>query len=500
MSKEFVYADERYQKFFSDIEAVKVDIGWDELPYIGNSPPNEISLDKLMQIKAAMELLISEAVKECSSDTDNANMERLVLNIVNHELAYRQKVEELAQEKKAREQAEKRIKQLEIQKSPFSAMLQGTGTNKLAQTSTRNKKPNVNTITGVATIMQDNHMTIIKNFNALRSDLRISTHKLLDTCIMALTAQNNYRGTGKIETKVTIPLREYAAMLGKPLTENTLRDFRKRVKEDLDILFNISLEWKEQNGTNTKDYFGIRLLESRGIKNNTIIVGFASTFAEYLVGAYIMQYPNSLLQVDERNPSTYHLGRKLALHHSIDNNQRKGTASIIGVQTLLNVCPDIPTYEEVMTGDRAIERRIKMPFENALNSLVDTGVLEKWEYSNFKGMPLSDEQLVSNSYEDFIALYINFTVKDFPDPTPRLERQAEETKKTSHKKKATSKRKVETKLSVEESTNKKYLNRKQAIEILNITKGTLSKWIKAGKIQESEQGILESDILAWKRN
>ena len=114
---------------------------------------------------------------------------RAIITELNHreELERRNKEleKELEKEIKARKEAE--------QKSLFSSMLQGTGSNKLAQASTRSKKPNVNTITGVATIVQDNHKTIINNFNALRTDLRVSTHKLLDTCIMAFTAKKMLR-------------------------------------------------------------------------------------------------------------------------------------------------------------------------------------------------------------------------------------------------------------------------------------------------------------------
>ena len=320
--------------------------------------------------------------------------------------------------------------------SPYSPMLQGTGSNKLSQISTRSTAPDVDAITGVATITDGEYKVFIEKYNELAGGLRISTHKLLNACTIALTALNQYRGNGNIETAVCIPLEKYVKDIGKPLTKSTIDEVRKRVKEDLETLYSVSIEWREKSGKNTKDYAKMRIVTSQGIKRGNILVGFSPEFAKYLTGAYIMQFHNALLRIDERNPSSYHLGLKLLLHHSIDNNQRIGTANIISVRALLDVCPDIPTYEEVMSGDRALDRRIKAPFENALDSLN----FIMWEYSNSKGIPLTDEQLASTTYADFITLYIHFTVKDFPDQTARLEARAEEIKAKAAKKKSNKKK------------------------------------------------------------
>lgn len=71
--------------------------------------------------------------------------------------------------------------------------------------------------------------------------------------------------------------------------------------------------------------------------------------ANYLNQAYIMQYPLELLAISECNPNAYPIARKLALHHSIDNNHKKGTANIISVAKLLESAPEIPSIEVVST-------------------------------------------------------------------------------------------------------------------------------------------------------
>lgn len=300
---------------------------------------------------------------------------------------------------------------VESEQSPFSPMLQGTGSNKLSQISTRSSSANIDAITGVATISSGDFKVFIEGYRNLAAGLRISSHKLLDACAIALTRQNDFRGEGELLTTVIIPLDEYVKMLGKPETKSTMDEVRKRVKEDLETLYSVSIEWREKSGKNVKDYAKMRIVSSHGIKRGNIHVGFSPEFAKYLTGSYIMQYPTALLKIDERNPSTYHLGRKLLLHFSMDNNRKKGTSNMIGVRALLSVCPDIPSYEEVMQSGRHTDRRIKSPFEEALNALE----FIVWEYANQKGAPLSDAQLAELSFEDFANLYIRFTVKNFRD-------------------------------------------------------------------------------------
>jgi len=303
-------------------------------------------------------------------------------------------------------------------------MLQGAGSNKLSQITTRSTPPDVDAITGVAIISGGDYKVFIEKYSELTGGLRISTHKLLDACTIALTAQNHYRGDGELTPGVILALDEYVRMLGKPSTKATRDEVRKRVKEDLETLFNISIEWTEKSRKKNKDFIKMRIVTSHGIRRGNIFLGFSPEFAKYLTDAYIMQYPTALLKIDERNTNSYHLGRKILLHRSIDNNIRKGTANLISVRALLEVCPDIPSYAEVMSGDRAVDRRIKTPFENALTSLD----FISWEYSNAKGVPLADDQLQNSAYADFITLFIKFEVRDFPDQSPRLEARLDQKK------------------------------------------------------------------------
>ena len=127
-------------------------------------------------------------------------------------------------------------------------------------------------------------------------------------------------------------------------------------------------------------------------------------------------------------------------HFNMDNNQIRGTAQLLKVKTLL-VVTSLPSIDAVRKQRRRWEDRIKEPFETSLDALTKCGLLEDWEYTRSKGIPLTDEEATSfGSFEEWTETLVKFTLADAPDHRARLERRAEEkkqakTKKTSKKRK-----------------------------------------------------------------
>ena len=234
-------------------------------------------------------------------------------------------------------------KALLIVKVKYVAMFNGIATNQLTSINTNFISPTIDAITGNATIDQGTLKVFIDRYSELKG-IRTSTLKLLDTCTMYLTKQNKYRGnTEKINTNIIIPLEQYMTLCGIPLTKSSKDKTRRKVKEDLETLFHMSLEWTESSGRKIKDFSKMRICDNVGILRGNINFNFSKNMASYLTGAYIMQYPVELLKVDERNSNLYPLGRKLLLHYSMNNNRKKGTYNIISVKSLLEVCPGIST-------------------------------------------------------------------------------------------------------------------------------------------------------------
>lgn len=320
-------------------------------------------------------------------------------------------------------------------------MLNGTATNTIAIIGRNAEPTRINPLAdNEATIENGDFKVFIEKYSNKKS-LKVGVVKLLDFLAVGLTKNNHYRDKDitNLQNTVTFSIDDYMGYLGvaNPDSKNTRDQVRRRLKAELDTLYSISLEWKEKSGKEVKSYAKMRIAEAHGIKRGIVSFTFTKSMASYLNQAYIMQYPLDLLSISERNPNAYPIARKLALHHSIDNNHKKGTSNIISVAKLLESAPEIPTITEVMGTDRAWGRRIKNALEKALDAI--DGVIS-WEYSNSKGAPLTDSQLDISDYDTFIKLYIKFDILGAPDPTERLKNKKakttarRKTKKTDTKK------------------------------------------------------------------
>jgi hypothetical protein len=309
----------------------------------------------------------------------------------------------------------------------YLPMYQGPGVNRLMKVSTRKTPPSKILLTEESKLVSEG----ITVFFDKTDSLPLSARKLLDILIIKFTAQNSQNGSQPPDLLIRIPLEEYMKLCGVPLTESSRDKARARVEEDLDDLYGISMQWSEEKNNKIKDFDKMRLCYRVGVIHGNIVAKITPEFGEYLLDCGIMLYSPALLKLSNRNPHAYLLGRKLLLHNSIDNNQLKGTADILSVKKLSKVLSELPTYDEVMRTDRAFGRRIREPFEKAMNDLLTGGVLERWEYCNSKRANLTEEQLNDFSYYEFERRYISFRLLNTPDHTPRLRAKAKRRKKKS---------------------------------------------------------------------
>ena len=298
----------------------------------------------------------------------------------------------------------------------FVPLLNGTATNAFSIIGRKAKPTRINQLAdNEATIEKGDFKVFIEKYSNKKT-LKVGTVKLLDILAIKLTKSNHYKAkdANTLKRTVTFSLDEYRTFLDI----KDVKDARKRLKEALDTLYSISLEWEEKSKGKVINYTKMRICESQGINRGIASFTFTADMANYLNQAYIMQYPLDLLSISERNPNAYPIARKLALHHSIDNNHKKGTANIISVAKLLESAPEIPSIEVVRAGNQSWSDRIKDRLEKALDAI---GHTISWEYSNSKGVPLTEKQLAMADYETFSKLYIKFDILGAPDPTERLE-------------------------------------------------------------------------------
>jgi len=75
------------------------------------------------------------------------------------------------------------------------------------------------------------------------------------------------------------------------------------------------------------------------------------------------------------------------------------------------VCRDLPTYEEVMKGNKNVKDRIIKPFERDMDALKPTLT---WKYCHSKGKPLTKKEVADLTYAQFERLMVQITWNDYP--------------------------------------------------------------------------------------
>ena len=196
----------------------------------------------------------------------------------------------------------------------------------------------------------------IENFRAVNRGIAPTTAcMLLDAILIAYTESR--------AMTVEIPLAEYARLRGVSDT----KELRKQVTRDLQFLQRISFRGNAKSGSQ-KAWTGTILLNGGTaiIHNGVIRWNFNSDFRKNLEALAPLDYAAESLQLDPA-------GNQYAISRYLDSNYRlnegKERVSIIRVATLLDVAPNIPSYEDVKSKDRAYRKWIIAPLLRDLRSI-----------------------------------------------------------------------------------------------------------------------------------
>ena len=224
---------------------------------------------------------------------------------------------------------------------------------------------------------------------------------LLDSLMTVATEE------GLHETLVTLTLDEYMSM--RDLKNE--KEARKQIKRDFDSLERISFKCK---GADNKRWEYLEIKISGGtkglIKNGDLLFrfnpDFFSIFKIHNSNRYLFMYfPHEALQGNiKKHPHKYWFARKIAEHKRM--NLGKDNENVIGVRTLIESCPNFPTYEQVMASNRNITDRIIKPFERDMDEL--HSVFE-WEYSDS----------IPTKYNEFIKSKVKIRWLDYPEQAVR---------------------------------------------------------------------------------
>ena len=287
------------------------------------------------------------------------------------------------------------------------------------------------------------------------SKFSVSTQKVKDLMLEHLADQlprgiNVSSDSIVAKREVTLTVKEVSERF-----HTGMKEARQMLNEAVTTLYNASVRWKElsyytEEGKRRREpeviEYEHRYLSGIGKTSDEtpVVRGKAKVVFDYDFAAllsrsgYVMFYHPNLYQINSNiNRHSYYLGRKMCEHYNgivrdydaeenIDGEHViTKNANRLSVKNLIKVCPDLPGYDEVMESDRAVRRRIMDPFEKDMYALVEKyGILKTWRYCNKKGEPLSDDQWKYFNYQEWIELYVEFEIADYPDQTKRLERKA----------------------------------------------------------------------------
>jgi hypothetical protein len=286
------------------------------------------------------------------------------------------------------------------ERAGFYALAQGKASNLLTKELTRKDPVQLN-LFGDGEIISKDFQLYIKGYSELQGGIK-QTASMLLTCLMIKATKQGLKST-----LVILPLEEYMTMRGLKDEKET----RAQVKRDIDALGRVTFKYKG-TGKRRGDWIDISLTGGRsGIHRGNIEYRFSDDYFEsYKIndaGRYLyMHFPTFALQFNPHvNPYAFCFMYRILLHKRM--NAGKPNECTIGVATIIEAAANFPAYEEVMTGNRALTRRIIEPFERDLDAL-DSAFT--WEYAG--------EQ--PTDYETFINSNIHIHWKVYPN-TDKLE-------------------------------------------------------------------------------
>lgn len=296
-----------------------------------------------------------------------------------------------------------------LQQQEIAQIRQGIATNQLTKIIATKKNTETDPFTGI-TIYQKNEdfqLNFIDMDFVKYRGFTTTTSMFLDILIYKLTQK------GANSPQITITIKEFMKLRGLR-NENKARE---QIKRELEVLFSSRISFKDTTSGKFRNYLDINLLDAKGIvKNGVIYVTLGLHFYTLIKNYPLMLMPINIFTLDiSKNPHSYYICRKITEHLRI--NLGKPNENIISVQTLIEACPDLPTYETVSQSGRQVNQRIIQPF---IRDLEELEKFFEWEFCNNKQEPLRDEQLYLEDYNTFIELYIKVKWKanvNIPTPT-----------------------------------------------------------------------------------
>ena len=251
--------------------------------------------------------------------------------------------------------------------------------------------------------------------------------------------QESYRTRS---ASVAIPLRDLATLKKRSTSKQAIQKLRNEVLEQMEELKPLGYRCKERIGGKWVDAGKVDINGGTAVITNGVIYWNFNQDLYKQLGLYApTDYPRELWSVDPRT-SQFFFGRFIAQNRRL--NEGKPGRDKITIKTLISKTPNLPSYEEVMKGNRDVSGRI------IKKTFADLDALESLYYDVYTANGTHIDNPQEMDYQTFINAYIIVDYSDYPQHKKRTEQR-----KKRQERLAKAKEKQEIKAAVKEEMKKK---------------------------------------------
>lgn len=196
----------------------------------------------------------------------------------------------------------------------------------------------------------------------------VAESQLFDFVMIKFHQQNDHEHTNEI----TFTLSEWMNVR-KLKDKKTARNNMKALATNM---LSLQLEYSKNSNSKKGDKGGkdkaftfMNLFSTFVYLNGTVHIKFNDDFTRLINnGTMPMPYDELLFELDPKHEATsWYIYKELLANKHMNHPQKR--SNWMYVSTLLKYCRNLPTYDEVMSSDKAITRRIIEPFLKGLERL-----------------------------------------------------------------------------------------------------------------------------------
>lgn len=231
------------------------------------------------------------------------------------------------------------------------------------------------------------------------------TIMLVDFLTEGLLANNSYKQKENVNPKVSFSLECYAKRFGRKYNSKYVRTaLRKELTEEFSRLQSMKIVIKKEDGGEVS----LSLASGYNTSGKTMSINLDIDLAVRILNSSLTKLPKTSF-LDNEN---YELSKKLSTHYHLESNIKKGNNNILSVKTLLEASrTKIPSYDDVMSSNRAWKKRIVNKLDESLNEISKQQGIE-WEYCLAKKEPFKLQIKDIKTYDDFLKLYVKYEYKN----------------------------------------------------------------------------------------